>query len=95
MAVAVVCKETIKEGEKNNFLAHMREMIRLTKLEDGCIAYDLYEPIDGSEGLVMIELWETQEALDRHMKSAHFTSFIPAGDIYKAAPTNVSVYKRA
>jgi len=95
MTIAVVCKEKIKEGQKEAFLAYMREMIELTHQEDGCIAYDLYEPEnDPDADLVMIELWESKEALDRHMASAHFQRLVPGGDVYKTAPTEVRIYER-
>jgi len=96
MTIALVCKEKIKEGQKEAFLDYMREMIRLTHEEEGCIAYDLYEPDDDPDAdLVMIELWESREALDRHMASEHFQRYVPPGDVYKAAPTDVRIYERA
>ncbi|MDR1815072.1 MAG: antibiotic biosynthesis monooxygenase [Clostridiales Family XIII bacterium] len=95
MAIGVICKDTIKAGQKAAYLAHMAEMIRLTHEEDGCLAYDLYEPEGGSEtDLVMIELWETKEALDKHMASEHFQRLIPGGDIYKAAPTDIKIFSK-
>jgi quinol monooxygenase YgiN len=95
MTIAVVCKEKIKEGQKEAFLKHMEEMLRLTHQEDGCIAYDLYEPEnDPDADLVMIEMWETKEALDKHMASEHFRRLIPPGDAYKAAPTEIKIYQR-
>ncbi|MCL2492963.1 MAG: antibiotic biosynthesis monooxygenase [Clostridiales bacterium] len=95
MTVAVVCKEKIKEGQKEAFLAHMQEMIRLTHEEDGCIAYNLYEPKnDPDADLVMIEMWENQEALDRHMASEHFQRLVPSGDVYKTEPTVIRIYER-
>ena len=94
MAVAVVVEESIKEGQLGAFVEYMREMIALTKEEDGCIAYDLYEAVDGSGGVVMVELWETKEKLDRHMETDHFKKFIPGGEAYKNAPPNIRVFER-
>jgi len=93
--IAVYCKEKIKPGQKAAFFAHMAEMIRLTHEEDGNIAYDLYEPMDGPDDeLAMFELWESKEALDRHMASAHFQKYVPSGDAFKAAPTEIHIYRR-
>jgi quinol monooxygenase YgiN len=93
MTVAVVCKYTIKDGQESSFLAVMNELIRLTKQEEGCIAYDLYKPQSESEtGLVLVEVWQSEEALKKHMKSEHFQRLVPAADVYKEVPTDINIY---
>ena len=94
MAVSVVVEENVKDGQVSAYVEYMREMIALTKQEDGNIAYDLYEAADGSGAIVMIELWESQEALDKHMDSEHFKKFVPAGDVYKNGPSNIRIFNR-
>jgi len=94
MQVAVIVEEKIKDGQQGAYLEHMREMIALTKAEDGCIAYDLYEDADGAGGIVMVELWESKEALDKHMQSEHFTRLVPAAAVYQEAPPNVRILSR-
>ncbi|MDR1727190.1 MAG: antibiotic biosynthesis monooxygenase [Acidobacteriota bacterium] len=95
MAIAVVCTEKIKKGQKEAFLAHMAELIRLTQQEDGCLAYNLYEPEGGSDtDLFMIELWESKEALEKHMTSEHFQRLVPGGDAFKEKPTEIRTFNR-
>ena len=94
MQTVVVIDESIKEGQVSAFVEYMREMIRLTKEEDGCIAYDLYEAIDGSGEVVMVEIWESKEALDLHMQTEHFKEYIPGGDVYKENPSKVRIFSR-
>ena len=94
MAVAVVVEEKINEGQLGEFVEYMREMIATTKQEDGCIAYDLYEAADGSGKVVMIEMWESKEALDRHMESDHFKKFVPGGKAYTAGPPDIQIFSR-
>ncbi|MDR0875450.1 MAG: antibiotic biosynthesis monooxygenase [Clostridiales Family XIII bacterium] len=92
--VAVFVKENVKEGMRDAYVEYMQEAIRLTKLEDGNIAYDLYEPADEPGGCAMIEVWESKEALDRHMQSEHFKKYIPGGDAYKTAPSKIQIFER-
>ena len=94
MQVSVVVEEYIKEGQKDAFVAHMRELIRLTKEEEGCIAYDLYEALDDPDEVVMVEIWENKEALDNHMQTEHFQKMVPAGEIFKTAPSKVKIFGR-
>ena len=92
MQISVIVEENIKEGQKDAYIAHMSEMIRLTKEEDGCIAYDLYESIDGSGEIVMVELWESKEALDAHIQSDHFKELVPAAEVFQEEPPKIRVF---
>ena len=94
MTIAVVVEEKIKDGQNAAFAEYMREMIALTKEEDGCIAYDLYEAVDGSKKCVMVELWENKEKLDAHMESEHFKRLIPPAEEFKAEPSNIRVFNK-
>ena len=94
MAIAVVVKEKVKEGQLGAFVEYMAEMIKLTKQEDGCVAYDLYEAIDGTGEVVMLEIWESKEALDKHMASEHFKKYVPGGEVYKAGASEVKLFSR-
>jgi Uncharacterized conserved protein len=94
MAVAVVVNHKMKEGKLEEFIEYMQEMIKLTKQEDGCIAYDLYAEEGNTRECVMVEIWENKEKLDVHMESEHFKVFIPGGAIYQEAPCEIKVYNR-
>ena len=94
MALAVEVEVRAKEGQLGAFVEYMREMIALTKEEDGCTAYDLYEAGDGSGKVLLIEVWESQEALDKHMAADHFKKFIPGTEVYLETPLAATVYNR-
>ena len=91
MLVSVLVEKKVKEGQLGALAEYLAEMIALTRQEDGCIAYGLHEAVDGS-GAVMIESWESQEALGRHMESEHFKKFIPGCDEYLDAPSEIRVF---
>ena len=93
MAVGVVVEIKVKEGQEDAYLGYMREMIALTKQENGCIAYDLYKPVDG-DGIVMIEIWENKDALDKHMDSEHFKKYVPGAEIYLDGPSEIKILNR-
>jgi len=94
MQTSVVVSETIKEGQLGAFLDYMREMIRLTKEEAGCIAYDFYTAVDGSGEVVLVEIWESKEALDLHLQTEHFKEFFPGADIYREIPSEIRIFTR-
>jgi len=94
MAIGVVVEEHIKEGQLEAYLGHMAEMVELTKQEDGCIAYDIYEEKDGSGGIVILEIWESEECLEKHMASEHFQRLIPTAEAYLEKPHGIRVFNR-
>lgn len=53
------------------------ELVLTTRKETGCIAYDLFEDTADYQHLVIVEEWESQEVLDIHSASEHFTRLVP------------------
>jgi len=94
MAIGVIVEEKIKEGQLAAFVEYMAEMIALTKEEEGCRAYDLYESTDGSGSVVMMEIWDSMETLEAHMASEHFKKFIPGAEAYKAETSEIRIFER-
>ena len=94
MQLTVIVEHKIKEGQLSAFVDSMSELIRLTKEEEGNIAYDLYEAQDGSGDVVLVELWESQQALDAHLQTDHFKELYPASDVHKSSPSVVRIYNR-
>ncbi len=60
-----------------------QELVDQTKLESGCIAYDLYHDLRDPGHFVFVEEWENREALDRHVASKHFQRLVPLIDVYQ------------
>jgi len=65
--------ESVDEAER---LA--KELVAETVKEAGCIAYNLFADNADNTHIVIIEEWESQEALDIHSASAHFSRLVPA-----------------
>ncbi|ENQ8700622.1 antibiotic biosynthesis monooxygenase [Vibrio harveyi] len=68
---------------KESVRTAMKTVESLSRLEDGCIKYDLYEISEEFKGLpstggdfLVIETWKDQESLDRHAKSEHFLNLV-------------------
>ena len=60
-----------------------KELIEKTKLEQGCIAYDLFHDLTNKGHFVFIEEWQDRNALDVHVNSEHFQRLVPQIDQYK------------
>ena len=71
----------------------MKQMVEASRLEPGCIEYfyaeDLFEP-----GLIHVkELWNSQQALDRHFASNHLAQWRAAWSILEIGHRSLRVFQ--
>ena len=52
--------------KKSQFLEEIKDLISVSKKEKGCLEYALYESVNSQQEFVMIENWESQEAIENH-----------------------------
>lgn len=92
----VVAKMNLKsEEDMEKFLEIGRQVIEKTNaLDKGCVSYELCQETQDPLQFVMLECWESQEALDNHTKAPHFTELVPKMDAYCIGGPNVTVYKK-
>jgi quinol monooxygenase YgiN len=88
----VVAKMFVKDGEKDTVIELARELIEKTRLEDGCISYALCSVKGEENALAFFEEWESQEKLDAHMKSEHFTRIFPILGSHTSAQATISIF---
>lgn len=50
-------------------------MAKASQAEDGCHAYSFYTDVEDENTLRIFEIWESDEALAAHFKSAHMRTF--------------------
>ena len=88
--IKVVAKNKVKSEKIETVLALYEELVADTRKEDGCIAYELYQDEQDAAVLTMIEEWEDQASLDRHMKTEHFLRIVPmAGEHVTESSLNI------
>lgn len=67
-------------------------MLAPTHAEAGCIFYELYRSDDPTR-FYFSELWESGDALDRHMETPHFRNLSAAIGPLVAEPLEVSLVR--
>lgn len=93
--VYVVAKNFVKEGNLDEFLALGKVVVEETKKKDaGNVSYGMYQDLSDPLSVTVLEQWESQEALDSHMKSKHFLEGIPKMGALCAKPGEIAVYKK-
>lgn len=67
----------VKPGKLAETLEAAKAHIAASRLEPGCLSFDFYANVDGSDTLVTVEQYKDQAALDAHRQTPHFRAFMP------------------
>jgi quinol monooxygenase YgiN len=68
-------------------------LILPTRIEEGCITYQLYQNEDDPTDFTFIEEWTSDEDLDAHLQSDHLKRFLVDGADLFAAPPDIRRYR--
>ena len=69
--VDVIAHIHAKPGREEDLRKVLESFVAPTRLEDGCIRYDLFVDLDHPTKFTFIEEWASREALNTHGQSAH------------------------
>lgn len=91
--VRVVAKSKVKKGSEEQYLKLAQALADKTRVEAGCISYQLFQSINDSSIYTFIEEWADQPSLDAHMKSAHFQEIVPKLGEFQEGSGEIDVYR--
>ena len=69
--IYVIATLVTKPGAAPKLYDAARVCIEKTRVEKGCISYDLHVSITDPDRMVFVERWETREDLTAHSKQPH------------------------
>ena len=71
MAITVNLRYTGKDGNARKFAEEMTAggTVAAIRAEAGNLRYEYYQPLDDPETILLIDSWESQEAIDLHHAS--------------------------
>jgi len=91
----VIAELSVKEDCLEQFKELTKIIVEKTvTLDQGCISYAMCQDINDPHHCAMIEEWESQEALDLHMKASHFVELIPKIGECCTGPANITLYNK-
>ena len=59
-------------------------MIQASRVEKGCLLYNIYQMQDRPATFVVVEAWENEEALEGHKNSEHYLLYKSSYEQYTA-----------
>jgi quinol monooxygenase YgiN len=93
--IYVVAKNFVREGCLDEFLPIAKKLVEETKQKDaGCVRYSMVQDLSEPLFVTVLEEWESQEALDNHMKSAHFLDAIPKLGALCSKPGEIALFRK-
>ncbi len=91
--VRVIARAVAREGKTAELKTLLRGLVAPTRTEEGCKFYELFE--SNIPGLFYFnELWQSQEHLDAHAASAHFTEILGKAKPLLREPMEVNFIKK-
>lgn len=89
MTVTVIATLQVVPGQRDALLAELVQLVPKVLTEPGCLGYAPHTA--GREKVVIVESWESMEALGAHAEAEPLTSFNVAAANLLAAPMDVVV----
>lgn len=91
--ITVVASCVVKEDKISEYKRIAFEMEKETVKEDGCISYKLFQNSQNEHAFAFIEQWESNEHLEAHKKTKHFTELVPKMNELRTE-SNIAVYNK-
>jgi len=70
--LVIVAAINARPGSGPQLETVLRSLVAPSRLEAGCLRYDLHRVADNAEAFVFLETWTGREAHQAHMATAHF-----------------------
>ncbi len=88
--IALIAKNTLKDGKQAEFIKIARIMAEESRKESGCISYDFVK--DETDDLVFyfIEKYRDEAALEAHRASGHFCTYVPMLGALRTKPSELT-----
>lgn len=83
---------TVRPEKEEAFLEEVKTLVEASRAESGNIQYDLMKDTETESAYMMVEVWEDQEAVQKHNTSEHFLAFGQKAQSFMAAPSDVKIY---
>jgi quinol monooxygenase YgiN len=92
-AVAVVTHVDIGGGGQFDAPALLRRLADASRMEPGCLRFDVVQHAMRANHFTVIELWESQQALERHAAARHTKQYRDELQPATGSPLDERVYK--
>ena len=90
--IRVVARISVRPDKLTETLQTLGGLIAPTRVEEGCITYELLQNVEDPLDLTFVEEWASPEALDAHFETEHFKAVAARADELLTAPPDIRRY---
>ena len=91
--ISVTARVRARKGSEAKVRRACLALVAPSRLEQGCINYDLHQAADDPCLFMFYENWESREDLERHLETAHALLFDEATDGMLAEPEEITFWE--
>ncbi|MDP3919262.1 MAG: putative quinol monooxygenase [Candidatus Omnitrophota bacterium] len=73
--LTVVAEMTAKQGKEETLKEELLKLLEPTRMEEGCINYDMHQSHDKPGFFIFYENWISKAHLERHLATPHLKAF--------------------
>ena len=70
--ILVIGRYNIDPAHREGFLVFARQLVKHERQQPGCLVFDIFEDVMTPNAFMMMEQWESEEALDAHSETEAF-----------------------
>jgi len=94
MNISVIATLTSKPDAEPTLQVELKKLLKASLAEDGCLDYEIYECNEEKGQYIVIDLWESEEALAVHQKSPHYKYFMHIAPALLTRPIEIKPLTR-
>lgn len=93
--VGVVVRIRVKPGRGDEQIALFGEIAPHVRAEEGCIEYELHPVVDDPDAFVILEWWESADALAAHHQTPHMIESGKRSPEFRDGPAEITLIEPA
>lgn len=90
--ITVVARIIARKGCEDKLRAELHKLVAPTRIEKGCINYDLHESESEPGNFLFYENWVTKKDVEIHLVSNHVASVFKNAEAFLAKPVELTYW---
>jgi len=86
MKILATLRMNVRPERRRDLLETMRGMLEPARVERGCLSYRLYADVEDKNIFVLVEEWNTQKDLERHIRTDNQRRILALMDLLSEQP---------
>jgi quinol monooxygenase YgiN len=93
MGIWLIVTWDAKPGEEEAVAQLLQTMMVKSRAEPGCLRYEVLRAVDNPRQFVLLEIYESQAALETHTESEHFQRYVISDALPRLAKRDRKLYR--